>query len=164
MLAYFFMKEEFMNLKSERLRKLEKELEDLKQWLRLGLVPKKDIDKHKSEIQILEKKMNEEKSRLVYLKENGKMEEVIISKKPLGARQPFQDPNTMHDLANITTEDLTETEYEVDNTSHEADATFTEDSEEASPEDRTIYEEDDPFSDKNRWKRGVLENPDEDSW
>ena len=41
-----------MNLKSERLRKLEKELEDLKQWLRLGLVPKKDIDKHLSLIHI----------------------------------------------------------------------------------------------------------------
>lgn len=153
-----------MNLKSERLRKLEKELEDLKQWLRLGLVPKKDIDKHKAEIKVLEKKMNEEKSRLLYLKESGKIEEVIITKKPLGARQAFQDPNTMHDLANITTEDLTETEFGVDNTSHEADATFAEDSEEVSAEDRTIYEEDDPFSDKNRWKRGILENPDEDSW
>ena len=35
-----------MSLKSERLKKLEKELADLEHWLRLGLVPKKDIPKH----------------------------------------------------------------------------------------------------------------------
>ena len=30
----------------------------------------------------------------------------------------------------------------------------------------TMYdeEEDDPFSDKNRWRRGILEDPDSDSW
>ena len=36
-----------MNIKSERLKKLEVELEDLEQWLKLGLVPKKDIEKHR---------------------------------------------------------------------------------------------------------------------
>ena len=25
-------------------------------------------------------------------------------------------------------------------------------------------DEEDPFSDRNRWKRGVLEDPDTDSW
>ena len=39
-----------MNNKSERLKKLETELEDLEQWMRLSLVPKKDIEKHKEEI------------------------------------------------------------------------------------------------------------------
>ena len=38
-----------MNIKSERLKKLETELEDLEQWMQLGLVPKKDLDKHKEE-------------------------------------------------------------------------------------------------------------------
>ena len=37
-----------MNMKSERLKKLETELEDLEQWMNLGLVPKKDIEKHKN--------------------------------------------------------------------------------------------------------------------
>ena len=41
-----------MNLKSERLKKLETELEDLQKWLNLGLVPKKDTEKHKEEIRI----------------------------------------------------------------------------------------------------------------
>jgi hypothetical protein len=33
-------------------------------------------------------------------------------------------------------------------------------------EDVTIVEdeEDDPFSDQNRWKRGILEDPDADNW
>ena len=39
-----------MNIKSERLKKFETELTDLEQWLKLGLVPKKDIEKHKEEI------------------------------------------------------------------------------------------------------------------
>ena len=39
------------HVKSERLKKLESELNDLEQWLKLGLVPKKDIEKHKEEIQ-----------------------------------------------------------------------------------------------------------------
>ena len=37
-------------MKSERLKKFENELNDLEQWLNLGLVPKKDLDKHKTEI------------------------------------------------------------------------------------------------------------------
>jgi hypothetical protein len=31
-------------MKSERLKKLEAELEDLEQWMGLGLVPKKDVE------------------------------------------------------------------------------------------------------------------------
>ena len=33
-----------MNIKSERLKKLESEFHDLEQWLKLGLVPKKDLN------------------------------------------------------------------------------------------------------------------------
>ena len=42
-----------MNMKSERLKKFETELNDLEQWLKLGLVPKKDIEKHREEIKTL---------------------------------------------------------------------------------------------------------------
>ena len=44
-------------MKSERLKKLELELHDLEQWLNLGLVPKKDIEKHKIEIDQFKKKI-----------------------------------------------------------------------------------------------------------
>ena len=37
--------------------------------------------------------------------------------------------------------------------------------EEGSTEESTFVEDDeDPFSDKNRWKRGILEDPDADNW
>ena len=49
-----------MNIKSERLKKLEGELQDLEQWLKLGLVPKKDMEKHKEEIRLLQQKIDEE--------------------------------------------------------------------------------------------------------
>ena len=55
-------------MKSERLKKLELVLQDLEQWLNLGLVPKKDIPKHEGEIQALKDRVNEEKARLQSLK------------------------------------------------------------------------------------------------
>ena len=47
--------------------------------------------------------------------------------------------------------------------------TVTEDETEAgaTDEEATVQEEEDdedPFSDRNRWKRGILEDPDSDSW
>ena len=41
----------------------------------------------------------------------------------------------------------------------------TEASETQAGEDATYTEEEeDPFSDRNRWKRGILEDPDADNW
>ncbi len=54
------------HVKSERLKKLENELQDLEQWLKLGLVPKKDIEKHKEEIRAIQAKVEEEKERLQF--------------------------------------------------------------------------------------------------
>ena len=64
-----------MNMKSERLKKLESELQDLEQWLKLGLVPKKDLEKHREEMSNLKEKVSEEKERLRFLKESGELEE-----------------------------------------------------------------------------------------
>ena len=55
-------------MKSERLKKLENELQELKKWLRLDLVPKKDIEKHSIEIDALQNKINEEKKTTRLLK------------------------------------------------------------------------------------------------
>ena len=65
-------------IKSERLRKLEAELRDLEQWLQLGLVPKKDVERHQEEIRLLQAKIEEEKERLQFLKEGGEGEEFIV--------------------------------------------------------------------------------------
>ena len=61
-------------MKSERLKKLEIELQDLQQWLKLGLVPKKDLEKHRSEIEVLNSRIDEEKERLKHIKESGEGE------------------------------------------------------------------------------------------
>ena len=68
-------------MKSERLKKLESELQDLEQWLNLGLVPNKDIDKHKHEIEIMKNRVDDEKKRLLAIKENGDLEEFSVPKR-----------------------------------------------------------------------------------
>ena len=71
-------------MKSERLKKLESELADLEQWLNLGLVPKKELDKHKNEIEQIKAKITEEKERLAFLKDSGSNEEFIPPKRSPG--------------------------------------------------------------------------------
>ena len=84
-----------MNIKSERLKKLETELEDLEQWMSLGLVPKKDIEKHKEEIRSLKQKIDEEKERLRFMKENGELEEYVTPKRS-PARQALPNLSLIH--------------------------------------------------------------------
>lgn len=157
-----------MNIKSERLKKLETELEDLEQWMNLGLVPKKDVDKHKEEIRALHQKISEEKERLRFMKENGELEEYVTPKKST-ARQAYAEPHTLPDMDigdNMTDAGLDmETEaYDMETMTEEETESGTSHSE----EDGTVVEEEeddeDPFSDKNRWKRGILEDPDADNW
>lgn len=146
-----------MNIKSERLKKLEVELEDLEQWLKLGLVPKKDTEKHKEEIRIIKDRIEEEKERLRFLKENGDVDEYVIPKKS-PTRQIYPDPHTMPDVdmdANMTDAGL---DMETENFETEASET------QAGEEATYAEEEEDPFSDRNRWKRGILEDPDADNW
>ncbi|HEY5259313.1 MAG TPA: hypothetical protein VIJ46_01610 [Rhabdochlamydiaceae bacterium] len=152
-----------MNLKSDRLKKLESELSDLEQWLKLGLVPKKDLEKHKEEIKMLTERVNEEKDRLRFLKESGEMEEFTPPKRPLHGRPAFQEPQSMPDIEGGE-EGLTDAGLDMETESFEAESTAGEEtqeleSEDAAPEEEE--EEEDPFSDRNRWKRGVFEDPDE---
>jgi len=146
-----------MQLKSERLRKLEAELGDLKQWLELGLVPKKDIPKHENEIEILNEKITEEKDRLRFLKENGDLDEYVAPKK--SQRQPYAEPQTIPDVDGGGSSGLTEGGFE--STAAETESTSLGDKE---TEYTVSDEDDDPFSDKNRWRRGILEDPDSDNW
>lgn len=152
-----------MNLKSERLKKLENELGDLEQWLRLGLVPKKDIAKHKEEIEAIHKKIEDEKERLRFLKESGEVEEYVPPKR--SARPAYQEPQSMPDM-NIGED--TEGGYDMETESFDVETGTGEETTSETTEEETpsyVYDdEDDPFSDKNRWKRGILEDPDADEW
>lgn len=154
-----------MNMKSERLKKLETELEDLEQWMNLGLVPKKDIDKHKEEMRSLASKIDEEKERLRFMKENGDFEEYVTPKKSSG-RQAYAEPHTLADMD--IGESMTDAGLDMETDTYEME-TITEDEGEGSSvtEEEVTFaddEEEDPFSDRNRWRRGILEDPEADNW
>ncbi|MBI5273066.1 MAG: hypothetical protein HY861_03690 [Chlamydiia bacterium] len=153
-------------MKSERLKKLETELGDLEQWMNLGLVPKKDMEKHREEIRSLKTKIEEEKERLRFMKESGDLEEYVAPKRT-PARQPYAEPQTLPDMDvgdNATDAGLDmETEaYETETVSEDE----TEGGGSTTEEESTVVEEEDedPFSDRNRWKRGILEDPESNNW
>lgn len=161
-------------MKSERLKKLEAELRDLEQWLKLGLVPKKDVVRHQEEIHQLKGRIEEEKERLQFLKENGEGEEYITPRRNPG-RAAYPDTPSMTDMdmgeepSNMTDAGLDlETEAMDFETTVEEDrggaggaaAAEEEGEEDAAEEDE---EDEDPFSDRNRWRRGIMD-PDSDDW
>lgn len=159
-----------MNIKSERLKKLETELEDLEQWMNLGLVPKKDMEKHKEEIRSLKTKIDEEKERLRFMKESGDMEEYVTPKRS-NARQAYAEPHTLPDME--MGDNMTDAGLDMETESFDVETTATEEETEGggggkgADEEATVAEEEedeDPFSDRNRWKRGILEDPEADNW
>lgn len=156
-----------MNIKSERLKKLETELHDLEQWLKLGLVPKKDLEKHRSEIKSLSERIDEERDRLRSLKESGEVEEYVPPKR--NPRQTFQEPQSMPDMEISGDEGLTDAGLDMETESYEVETSTGEETTEHETEEEGAFEEEeeeeeDPFSDRNRWKRGVLEDPDARDW
>lgn len=163
------------HVKSERLKKLETELNDLEQWLKLSLVPKKDIEKHVEEIQAVKAKIEEEKDRLQFLKESGEAEEYVTPKRT-AARTAYTDMPTIPDIdLNETGTGLTESNFDMetdaDTLENEAsgseadgdDATREEENEEE-PSKKGDEDEESYFSDRNRWRRGGIKDPDADEW
>jgi hypothetical protein len=158
-------------MKSEKLKKLEAELEDLEQWMTLGLVPKKDTEKHREEIRSLKSKIEEEKERLRFLRENGELEEYVTPKRS-PARQAYAEPHTLPD-AEISGENMTDAGLDMETEAYDMETSTEEETEAGgggTAEETTLVEEEeeeeeeDPFSDRNRWKRGILEDPDRDNW
>jgi hypothetical protein len=156
--------------KSERLKKLESELNDLEQWLKLGLVPKRDIIKHKEEIQAITSKIDEEKERLQFLRESGEAEEFIAPKRAQ-TRAGYTEMPTIPDIdaAETAVGSYHETEYQTETEHGEGGAAETVASEETGgdEEETALVEEDEEsyFSDKNRWKRGGnIIDPDANEW
>jgi len=167
-------------VKSERLRKLEAELNDLEQWLQLGLVPKKDVEKHKDEIRTLQQKIEEEKERLQFLKEGGQEEEFIAPKRSSG-KGGYNEMPTIPDIdIQESSSGLTDGGYEMEsyatddsNYEEETDEEYytAQDFEETAqakaeqPEEEEEEEEDESyFSEKNRWRRGGILDPDANDW
>jgi hypothetical protein len=150
-------------MRSDRLKKLEAELQDLKQWLNLGLVPKKDIEKHKAEIFTIQSKLDEEQERLQFLKESGDVEEFVTPKRSPRAAASYTDTQALPeiDIAEETT-GLTDAGLDMETDQTDADTSLTSAKDEGEVTE-AVADEDDPFSDKNRWRRGIVD-PDDDSW
>lgn len=158
------------SIKSERLKKLETELQDLEQWLKLGLVPKKDIEKHKEEILLIKEKIAEEKERLQFLKESGEMEEFVAPKRS-PARTGYTEMPTIPDIDMAETgAGFEETDYgETEETEAEDETTqgvkgAVEEGEEEEEEEEDDVDEESYFSDRNRWRRGGIVDPDANEW
>lgn len=151
--------------KSDRLRKLETEHSDLKQWLDLKLVPKKDLPLHEAELKALEAKIFDEKKRLQSIKDGADTEEYSIPKRGAGAKAGYQDGGLNEEM-DMQEEGLTDAGLEIENDSYEGGGSSSSfDLYESFDEQSTESEEDeDPFSDKNRWKRGMLEEQDNSQW
>lgn len=148
-------------MKSEKLKKLELELYDLQQWLKLGLVPKKDLEKHQSEILILNEKIEEEKERIRFIKESGETEEYTAPKRSPQMKPVYQDSDSIPD---IDEEEFENDSFSLNSDSEELDASSLFEGETEEDPESEEEEDEDPFSDKSRWKRGILEDPEADNW
>lgn len=150
-------------IKSERLKKLEADLNDLEQWLKLGLVPKSDIEKHRTEIEQLRNKIEDESERLRVLKESGDIEEYTAPKRNPQGRPTYQEPQTLPGV-DVENDTYSDSGSSFESESFRTAETTASGTEEGSGEMTSTDEEDDPFSDKNRWRRGILEDPESDQW
>lgn len=153
-------------MKSERLKKLETELNDLEQWLKLGLVPKKETKRHLEEIASLKSKIGEEKERLQFLKESGEGEEYAAPKRgPAKAAYPEMPSISDIEIGEDTQEaslDLESESMDFETTEEETSGGTSEEA--AEEEEEEVEEEEDPFSDRNRWRRGGILDPDANEW
>lgn len=150
-------------MKSEKLRKLEIELADLQKMFEHDLVPKKEREKYQVEIEGIRAKIEEEKQRLQYLKESGEVEDFIAPKR--NKQNQGYDPQSMPEIG--VEEDHSEISY-MDERSYEDDDPSTlfedEEFEEGSEKGSQEYDED-PFSERNRWKRArMIQDPERDDW
>lgn len=149
-------------MKSERLKKLEAELSDLEKWMKLGLVPKKELSRHEEEINSVKSRIMEEKDRLNFLKESGDIEEYSAPRRTAGKAMYAEAPT----MSGVESDVSQESEFDLETFAH--DTTLLEEEKEggSSDDETDSYsdDDDDPFSDRNRWKRGGIVDPDANDW
>lgn len=150
-------------MKSERLKKLESELGDLEQWMKLGLVPKKELARHEEEILSLKDRITEEKERLAFLKENGELEEYTTPRRS-PSKTVYPDTPSMSDIEMTETSDTTTYDMDTETSSDTEAADFTSGGGEEKEENYDDEDDEDPFSDRNRWRRGGIIDPDATDW
>jgi len=150
-------------MKSDRLKKFESELTDLEQWMKLGLVPKKEIERHKEEIENLKARIIEEKERLKFLRESGEVEEFTAPRRTPPKTVYAETPS----MSNVGFGETTEAGLDMETESMDLPTTEEEKEEGTTTTtevERVEEEEEDPFSDRNRWRRGGIIDPDATEW
>jgi hypothetical protein len=83
-------------MKSERLQKLEMELEVNVSCMAAGLYPPREKERYLEEIRFIETKILDEKERLRFMKENGDDQEYVIPKR--NPRPGYAEPHTLPDM------------------------------------------------------------------
>ena len=149
-------------MKTERLKKLESELKDLKQWLQLGLVPKKDVPKHETEIKGIEAKIDEEQERIQFLKESGDLEEYYATRRMGTSRGGYPEGTTMGDME-LTEQNTSINDASVDMETSSLDVETTDLSERKEDNTESYQTEDDDLFTDRRWRNGIMD-PDSDDW
>lgn len=151
-------------MKSERLQKLEMELEVNESCMAAGLFPPREKERYLEEIRSVKLKIEEEKERLRFMKENGDVEEYVIPKRNPG-RQAYADPHTLPDMdmGDQMTDNASDTDFELTDTLSDEE-TESGESESASTEDGE-EEEEDGFSRHAQARRlSQSLDPDQDNW
>ena len=150
-------------IKSERLKKLETELNDLEQWLKLGLVPKKEIEKHKEEITLIREKIHEEMERLQILRESGDVDDYVAPKRAT-TRAGYTEMPSLPEIDIADSQAAFETEAE-ETSEQTTEKTASSDDDDDDAEESYV-EEESYFSEKNRWKRGSrgIIDPEANEW
>lgn len=92
------------------------------------------------------------------------MEEFSAPKRP-GGRQQVHEPQSLPDI-DIAEEGFTDAGLDMETEPFDSETTTSGEENEEADEEAVVEEEEDedPFSDKNRWRRGVLEDPDANDW
>lgn len=147
-------------MKSERLKKLEAELRDLEQWLQLGLVPKKDMPKHAAEIDAIKSKVEEERERLLFLKEND-IDEYIAPKRAPG-RSAYQ--TEVPSVPDIEFGESNATEGFEGGSEGEAETEADDDDAEEGDDTEVEDEAESFFSERRRWRSEGMIDPEADEW
>lgn len=159
-----------MSAKSDRLRKLEAELQDLEHWLKLDLVPKKDLKQHKDEIKAIQKKIEEEHSRMQNSKDSGQDE--YITPKRQNQRPAYSENPTISGIDVDNESNFSDTGMDNESDAGTDDSAYHDEDEDSTsvgtdedePRRKKKDIDEDLFSDKGRYRSGFRDPDAEDYW
>ena len=130
--------------KSDKLKKLDRELKEAENWLELGMLSGPELEKHLNEIIAIKKRREDEINRLKNAQDT---DDDLITKKVYSKNS--YDSTNIHDMDHPDEYDLANL-YEDDSFTHSDD----DDS-----------DDDDPFSAARRWSRkNEIQDPESDDW